>query len=258
MDDKIYELIKQKILELGKIIIDEKDNLGIENKNGNHNIVTKYDIMIEKELKDYLLQMMPDAGFMGEESDALNIANKEYVFIVDPIDGTTNFARNLKSSALSVALLKDSEPIMGICYNPFINELYEARKGNGAYLNGHQIYVSHNKLADGLVFCGSSPYYNELREKSLDLQKKLSLIASDYRRIGSAVIEICAVASGKAEMFYELKLMPWDYAAASLILIEAGGNITTIDGQKINYFEPTSVVATNNADDYLKYINEGE
>lgn len=256
MEQKIIGKIKEIVIECGNIITNANHNeLGIKNKEGNNNIVTKYDVLVQEKLRKELLKLIPNASFIGEENDYLNNIDSEYSFIVDPIDGTTNFSRNIKMSAISVAILKYGKPIVGICYNPFTNELYEAQKGKGAYLNGKPIHVSTKKLEEGIVLCGCAPYYNDLRKKSLEIQGKYASIASDYRRFGSAVIEICSIASGKAELYFELKLMPWDYAAASLILEESGGIITTIKGEKIQYIKPTSVIASNGVEDYLKYLN---
>ena len=253
--DEIYNKIKDIVLECGDYLVNaDYNDLDIENKEGNHNIVTKYDKLVQSKLKEELLSLIPDASFIGEEGDNDINKNNKYKFIVDPIDGTTNFSRDFKMSAISVALLENNELIIGICYNPYTSELYEAQKGKGAYLNKKRIYVSNKYLKDGIVFGGSSPYYSELRKKSLEIQNKFASVASDYRRFGSAVIEICSVASGKAEVYFELKLMPWDYAAASLILTEAGGKITTIDGENIQYNNPTSILASNGKEDYLKYI----
>ncbi len=254
INDEIYEKIKKIVINVGDIMLKANyDELGINQKEGNNNIVTKYDVMIQKKLKKELLNLVPNACFIGEEGDNDDL-EKEYKFIVDPIDGTMNFSRKMNLSAVSVALLKDEEPIVGICYLPYNKELYEARKNYGAFLNGKKIHVSQKKLKEGIVFCGSSPYYDDLRNKSLEILNKYSKVASDYRRFGSAVIEICSVASGKAELYVELRVMPWDHAAASLILQEAGGVITTIEGNKIKYDAPTSVVASNGTEDYLKYL----
>lgn len=256
MNQSIINDIKKIVFECGEIIKKaDYDNLEIKNKEGNNNVVTKYDVLIQEKLKEELLRIIPNAGFIGEENNYQNSNDNEYRFIVDPIDGTTNFSRNIKMSAISVAILKENEVVAGICYNPFVNEMYEAVKGKGAYLNGKEIHVSTKRLKDGIVFCGCSPYYNDLREKSLEIQRKFASVASDFRRFGSAVIEICDIASGKAEVYYELKLMPWDYAAASLILKEAGGIITTIKGEKLQYENPTSVIASNGVENYLEYLN---
>ena len=254
MNIKIYEKMKMIVKDCGKLIKDVSGDFDIQEKEGNNNIVTKYDVLIQQKLEEELLKLMPDAVFIGEEGDEKKESKKGYKFIVDPIDGTTNFSRNLNNSAISVALLKDEEPIIGICYIPYTDELYEARKGFGAYLNGKKIHVSNKTLKNGIVFSGCAPYYDELRKRTLEVQCVFASIASDFRRFGSAVIEICSVASGKAELYFELRLMPWDFAAAGLILEEAGGVLTTMEGKKPTYDGPTSLMATNGVEDYLKYL----
>ncbi len=256
-NNELLEEIKKIVSECGKIIVEaDRSSLDIELKEGNNNIVTRYDKLVQTTLRNKLSNLLPESIFIGEENDenVNDYIKDKYVFIVDPIDGTTNFSRELKMSAISIALLKNNQPIIGVCYNPYVKEMYTAIKGCGAFLNDKRIQVSDKKLKDGILLSGCAPYYDELRKKSLDIQNKLALIASDYRRFGSAVIELCCIASGKAEVYFELKLMPWDYAAASLIIQEAGGKITTIDGEKIQYSNPTSIIASNMAEDYSKYI----
>ncbi|MBQ8132162.1 MAG: inositol monophosphatase [Bacilli bacterium] len=253
-----YDLLKQCVLEAGKIILDaDKEDLSIQDKDGICNVVTKYDVLVQDTLKKSLLEILPNARFMGEEEEF----NKDsfpdgYLFVVDPIDGTTNFSCNLPMIAISVALLYRGKPVIGFCYNPYTNEFYEAQKGKGAYLNGKLIHVSNKILKDGLVLCGCAPYYQNLREKSLDIQRRLALVAGDYRRFGSAVLDICHVASGKAEFYFELKLMPWDFAAAGLILEEAGGLLRDIYGKEVSYLESTSITASNGAENYFSYFED--
>lgn len=253
IDEKLINKMKKIVIDCGSILLNAEDDLEIRNKEGINNIVTKYDVLIQNILKKNLLELIPEASFIGEEDDYED-NNSDYTFIVDPIDGTTNFSRNLNLSAISVALLYKNEVIVGICYVPYVDELFEAVKGKGAFLNGKRIHVSNKKLKDGVVLCGFAPYYGELRDKTIDIQKKYISVASDYRRFGSAVIEICSIASGRAEMYFEIKLMPWDYAAASLILKEAGGKITTMDNKKIQFKESSSIIASNGVDNYLKYL----
>ena len=253
--ENLLEEIKKIVYECGKVVLSaDRDSLYIEDKEGIGNIVTKYDKLVQEKLNKELLKIVPEASFMGEEEDNNEVLDKEYLFIVDPIDGTMNFSRDMKASAISVALLKNNEPITGVCYNPYLNEMYSAIKGKGAYLNNKPINVSDKYLKDGIVLCGSAPYYSELRDKTIETQNKFFKVASDYRRFGAAVLDICYIASGKAEVFFELKLMPWDYAAATLILKEAGGKITTIEGNNIQYTKPSSILASNNKEDYLNYI----
>lgn len=258
---ELMEEVKKIVSECGRIIIEaDKTSLEIDLKDGNNNIVTKYDKLVQNILKEKLMNLIPDSIFVGEENEenAKNFDTAKYVFIVDPIDGTTNFSRDFKMSAISVALLKNKQPIIAVCYNPYVKEMYTAIKGHGAFLNDKRIYVSDRKLKDGILLSGCAPYYNELRKESLKIQNTLALIASDYRRYGSAVIELCSIASGKAEVYFELKLMPWDFAAASLIIKEAGGKITTINGEEIQYDNPSSIIASNMTEDYIKYIKKKE
>ena len=255
---KLLKSIKKVVYECGKIIVSaDRDSLDIELKEGNNNVVTNYDKLVQDTLKEKLTKLIPGSVFFGEENNesVSDISTLENVFIVDPIDGTTNFSRGFKTSSISVCLVKNNQPVIGVCYNPYTNEMYSAIKGDGAYLNGKKIHVSTRNLKNGILLSGCSPYYDDLRKKSLEIHSRFSLVASDFRRFGSAVLEICSIASGRAEVYFELKLMPWDYAAASLILEEAGGKISTINGDTLQYNNSTSVFASNGVEDYLKYIN---
>lgn len=253
--DKIIVEIENIVKVCAKQIIDIKqEKIKIDNKEGIGNIVTQYDKKIQEELKSNLLKLLPEASFIGEENDYGKIVNPGYTFIVDPIDGTTNFSRGLSLSAISVALLKDAEPYIGICYNPYTDEMFVAQKGKGSYLNGKSINVSNKKLQEGIVLTGNAPYYADMREQSLTTLKNFSMIAADFRRFGSAVIELCNIACGRAEVYFELKLQPWDFAAGMLIVEEAGGKVTQMNGKKIAFDTATSILASNNKEDYLKYL----
>jgi myo-inositol-1(or 4)-monophosphatase len=255
MEDDVVKKIEKLLYKCGDILINaDYDNLNISKKPGINNYVTKYDKNIQEYLRNNLLKIIPNSSFIGEENGDYNKGLNGYKFIVDPIDGTTNFVQRFNISAISVALLHGEEVIIGVCYNPYSKEIYKAIKGKGAYLNNQRIHVSNKNLNAGIVICGLAPYYDNLREQALIIQNKFVRYASDYRRFGSAVIEICSIASGKAEVYFELKLMTWDYAAASLILEEAGGKITTLDNKPIQYQEPSSILASNGIEDYFKYI----
>ena len=121
--------------------------------------------------------------------------------------------------------------------------------------NGKKIEVSKKKLKDALVMSGSAPYYPEMRELSIKAFSSFFTNCADYRRFGAAVLDLCFVASGKAELFYEVILQPWDYAAGMLIVEEAGGKVTDMEGNKLKFNEPCSILASNNQEDYLKYLN---
>ena len=134
---------------------------------------------------------------------------------------------------------------MGVVYNPYLDEMFYAQRGKGAYLNGRRISVSGNPLKNGIVIFGTSPYYEELNRASFELAYDYFKKSLDIRRSGSAALDLCSVAAGRAELFFELRLSPWDYAAASLIVEEAGGIVTTVEGGKITLGESCSVLAKN-------------
>lgn len=167
------------------------------------------------------------------------------IYIVDPIDGTTNFMKGYQMSAISAALAKDGEVICGVVYNPYLDELFTAGKGQGAFLNGKPIHVSGAPLSEGLVLFGTSPYHESLAEQSFQTAYQYFKQALDVRRSGSAALDLCSIAAGRAELFFELILQPWDYAAGSLLIQEAGGVITDMEGGQITLDCPCSILATN-------------
>ncbi len=252
----LIQQIEEAVLKASVIMIEAKNrDHELIAKEGLGNFVTVYDERVEDTLQKALAEILPDASFLGEEEDKPGEVLKQgYTFIVDPIDGTLNFAKDLDASMISVALLKDGKQEIGVCYDPYRREMFTAEKGKGAYLNGKKIHVSSRKLSEGIFFSGSAPYYPEKREKTIENHAKLFRIANDYRRFGSAVFEICAVACGRGEVYLEEYLQPWDHAAATLILKEADGTATTIDGEEIPYDRPCSVLAHNGIEDILSYL----
>lgn len=242
--NKIVEVVR----ECGEIILNaDRSKSGIDEKAGHANFVTTYDKKVQEQLKENLLKVLPEAVFVGEEEDIHASIENGYAFIVDPIDGTTNFIKDYHTSAISVGLTRDGAQYMGVVYNPYLNEVFTAIKGKGAFLNAKPICVSDAPLENGIVIFGTSPYYEDLSRASFELAYEYFKKSLDVRRSGSAAIDLCCVAAGRAELFFELKLSPWDYAAASLIVEEAGGIVTTVDGGSITLGEGCSVLATNAA-----------
>lgn len=253
MNDLLLK-ISNEMKECANIILfAERNDAMVNEKSGHANFVTTYDKKVQEELKRRLKNILPEAIFVGEEADFNGTVDTGFAFIVDPIDGTTNFIKDYKTSCISVGLLKDGEQYMGAVYNPYLDELFTAVKGEGAYLNDKPIHVTNLPLSDGIVIFGTSPYYEELSKQSFDLAYKIFKQSLDVRRSGSAAIDLCNIAAGRAELFFELRLSPWDYAAGSLIVSEAGGLVTTVDGDKLQFLNPTSVMATNGV---AKYIRE--
>lgn len=240
--NRIFELIKN----CGEIIKNaNRDNISIDEKSGRANFVTSYDKMVQDELKSGLSRIIPEAVFVGEEGEAAKAGLTGKCFIVDPIDGTTNFIKDYHMSCISVGLLDNGEVVFGAVYNPYLDEMFYAVKGEGAYCNGKAIHVSSEPLSNGIVLFGSSPYNEELSKKSFDVAYSYFRKALDIRRSGSAAIDLCSIASGRAEIYFELILQPWDFAAGSLLVQEAGGKITTFEGGQITFDKPCSVLATN-------------
>ncbi|MFR5875718.1 MAG: inositol monophosphatase family protein [Eubacterium sp.] len=221
------------------------DDLGIQAKSSKVDLVTKYDKMIQDFLIDELSKIVPDAEFLGEEGDGNKELTDGYCFIIDPIDGTTNFIKGFQHSAISVGLAKDKELYIGVVMDPDLNNIFYAEKGKGAFLNSKPIHVSDCKMESSLVLFGTCPYEHELAHKTFELTEQVFYKSLEVRRGGSAALDICYVASGKADMYYELILRPWDWAGATLILREAGGAATRVDGSRLDANEIKSYVCGN-------------
>ena len=220
---------------------------GVIEKPGSANFVTAYDVKVQETLMAEIVKIIPDAKFFAEEKDnCAEDAHNGFCFVIDPIDGTTNFIHDFRASAISVGMLKDGMPVFGAVYDPYKDELFQAHSGEGAYCNGKKIAVSKNDLAHSLVCFGTSPYYKaELADEAFALAKELFMVSSDIRRGGSAAIDMCAVACGRQDVFFENRLSPWDYMASYVIITEAGGEMVNYDGQPVVFDRPDCVLCTN-------------
>lgn len=236
-----------EVARLGGEIIRNADrsDISIKDKAGKANFVTKYDCMVQNIVAEKLKAILPEAEFLGEEDDSSIDETKEYIFVVDPIDGTTNFIKDYHVSCISIGLLKNGKRYLGVVYNPYLDEMFYAVKGKGAFLNGTPIHVSSEDLSNGIVLFGSSPYNTELAKASFDLAYEYFTKALDIRRSGSAALDLCSVAAGRAELYFEMILSPWDFAAGALILEESGGIVSTLDGKEVPCLVKTSILARN-------------
>ena len=219
-----------------------------EEKSGDYNLVTVYDVAVQNFLFQKLRTLLPEAKFIGEEvgTDTPTPLKEGYSFIIDPIHATTNFIQGNRHSCPSIALLKDGAPYIGVVYNPYTGDVFSAQAGRGAYLNGEVIHVSCGRLEENLVGFGTSPYYRHLPEYfegTFAALQKLSPHCQDLRRSGSAALDLCYVACGRTGRFFELILSPYDFAAASLIVQEAGGLATQMDGSPLDFARGVSVLA---------------
>ena len=230
----------------GLVIKDaDRGHLHVNAKSGRADLVTQYDKLVQERLRKGLLEIMPDAHFVGEEGSTQNFSPVGKYFIVDPIDGTTNFVKGYNFSGISVALVIDNTAELGVIYNPYTDEMFWAQRGQGAFCNGKPLHVSNEPLENGIVVFGTAPYHEELSEKTFQLAYDYFKKALDIRRSGSAALDLCMVAAGRAELFFELFLSPWDFAAGALIVTEAGGFVSDYDGHPLVYDRPCSVLAHN-------------
>lgn len=244
MTDSLLENIIAAVKKCGQIILLARDPGDYSTvKEGKANYVTKYDVAVQQTLKEELLKLCPGADFVGEEGQEEKALSGKEAFIVDPIDGTTNFIKGRRMSCVSVAYVRDGQTEIGIVYNPYANEVFSAQRGCGSYLNGAALHVKDLPLTEELVTFGTAPYYPEYIDATFDLAKKLHRVCLDVRRTGSAAIDLCDVAAGRSGLFFEYKLQPWDYAAGGLIAREAGAVVSRLDGSDLSLKNAGSVLA---------------
>lgn len=236
--DKIIDLVKST----KKIVNDESLKSDIHLK-GAADFVTAVDISISNFLKENLSKLYPEIGFFSEEDEGCGL--QEYSWILDPIDGTTNLVYGYNMSSVSLGLYKDGEVIFGVVYNPFSEECYTAVKGEGSFLNGQSLAVSKRKMSDSIIEFGAGSTRKQDADESFELGKEIFKKCVDIRRICSSALDLCFIAAGRIDGYFERKLKPWDYAAGHLILTEAGGMLTDFSGNKLPMDVPSSIIASN-------------
>lgn len=221
----------------------KKQLTSVEQKEGHANFVTNIDCKVQAYLEKALTGLVPGSLFIGEEKDNSDLTDAP-TWIVDPLDGTTNMIHDYRLSAVSIALCEKKEPVAGVIWQPYTRELFYAEKGGGAYLNGRPIHVSDTPYSGALVAVGTAPYYEELQKPGMAMALNFLHDCADLRRSGSAAMDLAYLACGRLDIFFELRLKPWDYAAGSLILQEAGGMITMpLNSFKLDYSLSTAILA---------------
>ena len=238
----MLEQIKALAKEAGKILL-EAVSAQVTAKDGVGNFVTDYDVRVQKLIFDRLREIHPTASFMGEEDEIHSADLSGDCFIVDPLDGTQNFINGYRHSAVSIGMTRKGEPVLGVVYNPYMDELFWAEKGKGAYCNDTPIKTSPAPLSESVLLFGCSSYNREQTDYTFRLLRQLFDRALDLRSSGSAALDLCYVASGRVNLFFEYQLSPWDYCAGSLILSEAGGKATQLGGDPLDMEKPGSVLS---------------
>ncbi len=256
--EKLVEQVKDLVLESAKFT--EVGNYSITEKEGeSYNIVTSADLAVQEFLQKNLLNLVPGSGFMGEEEGQRDNGTP-LCWVVDPIDGTTNFARGMKQSGISVAFRVNGEYVLGVVYNPDLKDMFWAVKGKGAYLNGERLSVSKKDFEHTIICTALCLYRKNYADICAEILKDAFLQCADFRRFGVASLEVCYVAAGRADSFFEFRLYPWDIAAAAVILREAGGVIGTLDWSEgpiklstdLVLDAPSPIIASNNVENFNK------
>lgn len=208
--------------------------------------VTELDLAVQNTICSELSRRWPQIQFMGEEKDNSDIDFSRPYWVLDPVDGTTNLIHNFHASVISLALVIDHEPQFGVVLNPYTGEEFTGILGGGAYCNGEPIHVSGAKhLREALVFVGTAPYRRDEMEENFMRIMRVYRAGHDVRRFGTTALELCYVASGRADGYFEFGVKPWDIAAGWLILREAGGEAVTVDGKRPPLDRECAMVATN-------------
>lgn len=236
-----YKSVESLVLDTKKIIIDKTTpSVSIKAKN---DFVTDIDIAISDFLKTKLKEIDPTVGFFSEEEEG-NL--QDNCWILDPIDGTTNLIYGYNLSSVSLGHYLDGEVVYGIVYNPFTEEIFTAERGKGAFLNHKKrLKVSTRNIDESLIEFGAGSTHKEFTEENFNLVKKIFEQCVDVRRICSSALDLCYIASGRIDGYFERILKPWDIAAGSLILEEAGGIITDYFGNPVQFAKQSSVIASN-------------
>ena len=244
----ISEIILPLVRRAGAIMlgahdIESRDNL--KEKGDAANLVTVYDVAVQNFLMTEIRAALPDATFIAEEKENdPAVLKASCCFVIDPIDGTANFAHGYRHSSISVALFSRGEAIFAAVYDPYQDELFHAEKGGGAFVNGQKMQVASRDFAHSIVAFGTSPYRkSELGEPTFRLAEAFFTHCSDVRRLGSAALDLAYLAAGRNDIFFEYSLSPWDIAAGYLLIREAGGIITDMDGGELTFTAPCTVLA---------------
>ena len=244
---KICFEVQECVIETAKMIRHERETFsaqtGIEIK-GHSNFVTYIDKLSEEKLVGFLADLIPEAGFIAEEGTS-NKKGEAYNWVIDPIDGTTNFIHGLSPHAISIALMRHNDIVLGVVYEIQHGEMFYAWEGSKAFLNDKVITVSETGHHQGALVATGFPYSSFGKiEPYFKTMREIMEKSSGLRRLGSAAIDICYVACGRFEAFWEYGLQPWDVAAGALILQQAGGKVCDFNGTEKFIFNG-EIIATN-------------
>ena len=250
----ILKVAKDAVLSSSEIIFNSVDKPRNVVHKGKSNLVTQTDRESEQNIKSIISKSFPDHGILGEET-GFTKSDSPYLWIIDPLDGTTNFVHSYPSYAVSIGVLYEEQPIVGVVMELPIKKMYFSVKNEGAYCGKERISVSTiSDLSQSLLVTGFGYDHGKLWEENMRLFKHFTNITQGVRRLGAASVDLCHVASGKVDGFWEFDLHPWDTAAGILIVTEAGGTISKIDGDPFMIYD-NQIIASNGLI-HSKFIDE--
>jgi myo-inositol-1(or 4)-monophosphatase len=250
----LYKAIEEGANELKRYF---NGTFTISSKATINDLVTEADHASEKAIFKVIQQNHPDHFILSEETGSMP-TQSNIKWIIDPIDGTINFANGIPICCVSIGVEENGEMIMGAVYNPFMNELFFAEKGKGAFLNDQPIKVSSkNDLLTSCLVTGFPYQYLDTENGPLQIFEKLIRKSIPVRRLGSAALDLCWTAAGRFDGFYEHKLQAWDSAAGFLIVQEAGGTVTDLKGNKYNPYQPGIIASNGQIHDQLLNLLKG-
>jgi len=255
MNSPYLSVCEEAARSAGKILLEMLGTSDVRHKKNLKDLVTEADIVAQKTIESIVIGAFPDHRFLGEEGNLTPSSSSqssefcrssEFCWIVDPLDGTTNFVHSVPCFGTSIALTRGTEVLCGVFYNPVTEEFFSAAQGQGAFLNGKQIYASARQtLGEALV---SVSFPTQVKEDSPDLRAFLQTLPAcrAIRRTGSTALNIAYVAAGRFDAFWAFACHPWDIAAGTLLVRESGGIVTKPDGSPIDFNDPAPVCAAAN------------
>lgn len=244
--DKInIEELEALLKKAGKLFADRNAAAHTREK-GVADYVTEVDFAVQQFIRRRLEELYPEVQFLSEEKSNEEIDKNGLVWVLDPVDGTTNLIHDYRASVISLALMQKGSVVLGMIYNPYTDELFSAQKGKGSYCNGQKIEVSGAETMEKcLISIGTSPYYKEMAEKNFKVFLAIFKDCQDIRRSGSAALDLAYVACGRIEAYFERNLKIWDYAAGMLLVRESGGQVTDYRGNDADTEMISSITAAN-------------
>ncbi|MCG8533071.1 MAG: inositol monophosphatase [Desulfovibrionales bacterium] len=242
---KLLPLVRDAVVESGEIIKEAWDKPRNVRYKGRIDLVTETDVAVEADLKQRLAAILPEATFLAEES-AADAPLEELTWVIDPVDGTTNFTHQVPFIATSVGLWHKGRIVLGIINSPIMNECFYAAAGHGAWCNGKQIFVTKNDNIEMSLIATGFPYtIREDADEITDRLRRVLKASQGVRRLGAAALDLAYLAAGRFDAFYEKGLKPWDVAAGWLLVTEAGGWVTQYHASEDFHLFAPSILASN-------------